>query len=138
APAASWTAGCWAWRRAPRSGGCRAAAPPVAVSNSFLAESDRQTGPHPRPRFCFVNRAPRSGAARRSGMVFGSGSAWTFRTACRGARQVYLVGEFNGWSRTAHPMHRYDGDTWELTLTLPPGSHRFRYFTDDGRWLTDY
>ncbi len=62
----------------------------------------------------------------------------TFRTICSGAEQVFLVGDFNGWSSEATPMHRIGRDLWQITLELPPGEYRFRYFTSDNRWITDF
>lgn len=54
-----------------------------------------------------------------------------------GAKQVYLVGDFNGWSTAASPMTPTDRCLWQLTLALPPGVYHFRYIAD-GQWLTDY
>lgn len=61
-----------------------------------------------------------------------------FRAVCIGAAQVYLAGDFNDWSPTAMPMRRIAPDLWQVSLRLPPGEYRFRYVTDDHRWLTDF
>jgi 1,4-alpha-glucan branching enzyme len=55
-----------------------------------------------------------------------------------GADAVWLVGDFNDWSRTAHPMRR-DGDAFLLTLELEPGrTYRYRYLLDGIRWENDW
>lgn len=61
-----------------------------------------------------------------------------FRAVCIGAAQVYLAGDFNGWSPTSMPMRRIAPDLWQVSLRLPPGEYRFRYVTDDHRWFTDF
>lgn len=70
-------------------------------------------------------------------MVNRSGSHWIFQLIRPGAREVYLVGDFNGWSCGATPMTRNSAGLWEQVLVLPPGVYRFRYYAD-GQWLTDY
>lgn len=62
----------------------------------------------------------------------------TFTFRCNTQRQVYLVGDFNGWQRTATPMRPGKDGLWSVTLRIPPGSHQFRYFEDGGRWHTDF
>jgi hypothetical protein len=71
-------------------------------------------------------------------MVSRRGQRVTFRTICCGAREVFLVGDFNGWSTQATPMQRIGRDLWQRVLSLAPGEYRFRYFTGDNRWITDY
>jgi hypothetical protein len=63
----------------------------------------------------------------------------TFRLpASVGAEQVWLVGELNDWSRTAHPMRR-DGEWFTLTLELEPHrTYRYRYLLDGDRWENDW
>lgn len=57
---------------------------------------------------------------------------------CIWAGAVHLVGDFNGWSRTSHPLtHDRDGN-WTITLDLPAGrNYEFRYLCDDDRWMND-
>ncbi len=51
---------------------------------------------------------------------------------------LYLVGEFNEWNQTAHPMQRADDGTWSLALELEPGrDYQYRYRTDTGVWHND-
>lgn len=71
-------------------------------------------------------------------MVWQNQDEFTFQVSCRNARQLYLVGDFNDWCAHANPMQFVGDGQWSLTLRLRPGEYRFRYLTDDGRWLTDY
>ena len=54
------------------------------------------------------------------------------------AGEVYLVGEFNDWDETAHPMkQKKDGD-FNLTMNLEKGrEYRFRYLLDGDIWEND-
>lgn len=54
------------------------------------------------------------------------------------ARAAALVGEFNGWSKTSHPMKRRKDGSFSLTVSLNPGrQYRFRYILDGERWEND-
>jgi hypothetical protein len=53
-----------------------------------------------------------------------------------GAKQVFLCGEFNGWSPDATPMKRKGDGHWETTLWLAPGRHEYK-FVVDGNWKHD-
>jgi len=53
------------------------------------------------------------------------------------AREVYLVGEFNGWHPSVLPMVRQDDGHWVCHLRLPDGVYQFRYLAD-GTWYNDY
>ncbi len=58
--------------------------------------------------------------------------------AIEGCEGLYLVGDFNIWNETAHPMQRNEDGTWTLALELAPGrEYQFRYRTDTGAWLND-
>ena len=54
------------------------------------------------------------------------------------ADQIYLVGDFNEWNRTSHPLERgRDGD-WSITVELELGrAFQFRYLRDGDGWLND-
>jgi hypothetical protein len=55
-----------------------------------------------------------------------------------GAERVHLVGDFNDWSRTAHPMPR-DGDWFTIVIELEQGrAYRYRYLLDGVRWENDW
>ena len=53
------------------------------------------------------------------------------------ARSVSLVGDFNGWNRTATQLrpseHR---GTWTISIPLTPGRHEYAFIVD-GRWIAD-
>ena len=53
------------------------------------------------------------------------------------AQRVALVGEFNGWSRTAHPMRRKRDGSWEANLRLAPGRYEYKFLINDVEWLAD-
>ena len=55
------------------------------------------------------------------------------------ASQVHLVGDFNRWNPTTHPLRqrRHDG-VWTITLELDAGrAYQFRYLIDGRRWCND-
>ena len=52
------------------------------------------------------------------------------------ANQVFLAGEFNGWSPNAQPMSKGDDGIWTVTLELDPGDYQYKYVAD-GNWITD-
>lgn len=61
-----------------------------------------------------------------------------FVFAAPGARSVTLVGDFNGWSRTATPLEDVAGSgQWSVTVTLPAGRHEYSFLVDGERWMTD-
>lgn len=52
--------------------------------------------------------------------------------------RIVVVGEFNEWSTSTHPMVRVD-DHFELTLALRSGRrYRYKYLVDDARWENDW
>ena len=54
------------------------------------------------------------------------------------ARQVAVVGDFNGWRAGETPLAR-DTAThrWSATLALRDGSHRYAFVVDGTRWTPD-
>ena len=53
--------------------------------------------------------------------------------------KVYLVGDFNNWDETAHPMTRADDGSFVLTLDLAPGQeYQFRYLVNGDEWHNDW
>lgn len=55
------------------------------------------------------------------------------------AETATLVGEFNDWDKTAHPMSKRKDGRFSITLTLDAGrQYRFRYWLDGGRWENDW
>lgn len=54
------------------------------------------------------------------------------------ADKVYLVGDFNAWNRTSHPMQRELSGEWSTTVELGSGhAYQFRYLRDNHEWLND-
>jgi len=53
-----------------------------------------------------------------------------------GARQVFLVGDFNQWSETKHPMKRSDDGVWKKIVMLQPGRYEYKFKVDD-HWAED-
>ena len=47
------------------------------------------------------------------------------------AKTVYLIGDFNGWNATAHPMKQMPDRSWLLTLELKHGHHRYAFLVDE-------
>ena len=52
------------------------------------------------------------------------------------AREVFLVGSFNGWDPRMTPLHRDRLGDWSIEVELPTGEHRYR-FVVDGEWCDD-
>lgn len=45
------------------------------------------------------------------------------------ANRVSVVGSFNHWSPSAHPLRQTE-DLWEITVFLPPGSYPYAFDVD--------
>lgn len=53
------------------------------------------------------------------------------------ADAICLVGDFNGWNASSHPLTQDRDGTWTLSIDLAPNrTHTFAYLCD-GQWLTD-
>ena len=52
------------------------------------------------------------------------------------AISVAVAGTFNDWDPSRNPMRKDGTGTWKATLTLPPGTHEYR-FVVDGDWISD-
>lgn len=58
--------------------------------------------------------------------------------AMEGCDCLYLVGDFNDWGKTEHPMQIGEDGAWSLTLDLEPGrEYQYRFRTNDDAWLND-
>lgn len=54
------------------------------------------------------------------------------------AREVALVGDFNGWDENATPMaHQGRNGTWSAKIPLAPGRHVYAFVVDGKKWLID-
>ena len=46
------------------------------------------------------------------------------------AKEVFLIGDFNDWHPTAHPMKRQPDGAWQIHLPLNHGHHHYRFLVD--------
>ena len=46
------------------------------------------------------------------------------------ARVVCVVGDFNGWNPSAHPMQRQVDGSWFLEVSLTHGHHQYQFLVD--------
>src|SRR6476659_2379573 len=53
-----------------------------------------------------------------------------FYCAAPNAASVFLVGEFNNWDPSSHPMQRRVDGYWFLQVQLTHGHHRYRFLVD--------
>jgi len=53
-----------------------------------------------------------------------------------GAKEVVLVGDFNNWNSTSHPMKNDQNDIWSKTVMLPVGTYEYKFLVD-GIWRLD-
>jgi 1,4-alpha-glucan branching enzyme len=56
---------------------------------------------------------------------------YTVRIRVPNAAQVAIVGDFNHWHSSAHPLVQIAPDLWERIVDLPPGKHRYAFFVVD-------
>jgi len=55
------------------------------------------------------------------------------------ADRITVVGDFNDWNETSHPLERTSRDPdWHITLELDAGrQYEFRYLLDGKEWTND-
>jgi 1,4-alpha-glucan branching enzyme len=57
------------------------------------------------------------------------------------ADQVYLVGDFNGWSKTQTPLVKAaNNNSWTVSVPLTHGRHEYAFVVKDGageHWVAD-
>ena len=54
------------------------------------------------------------------------------------AGAVSVVGDFNNWDPSAHPLRARSNRTRSASVTVPAGSTlRFRYLAEGGMWFDD-
>jgi 1,4-alpha-glucan branching enzyme len=46
------------------------------------------------------------------------------------AQYVTMVGDFNNWSATMHPMKQMADKAWQITVELKHGHHRYAFLVD--------
>jgi 1,4-alpha-glucan branching enzyme len=54
-----------------------------------------------------------------------------FHCIAPSAESVYLVGNFNSWNPTSHPMRRREDGWWYIEVLLRHGHHQYRFLVDD-------
>ena len=55
-----------------------------------------------------------------------------------GADSVCIVGDFNDWNPTSHPLKSRKDGGFSLEMELPSGQdYQFRYLADSSRWFND-
>lgn len=70
--------------------------------------------------------------------TFSSLTAVTLRfpgSLAPGASRVAVVGPFNGWDPTVHPLVRTTTGDWTITIYLPPGRVVYHFDVDGAVWL---
>ncbi|MCE7946578.1 MAG: glycoside hydrolase [Chloroflexi bacterium CFX4] len=56
-----------------------------------------------------------------------------------GAETVYLVGDFNEWNETSHPMEKKKGGRFTLVVDLPLNREfQYRFLVDGNAWHNDW
>lgn len=58
-----------------------------------------------------------------------------FRFKKPDAQSVVLMGEFNGWK--GQPMSKSSDGTWTAKVTLPAGSHGYKFLVNGTDWILD-
>ena len=60
-----------------------------------------------------------------------------FTVQAQHAKQVFLVGSFNGWSKHATPMKTVGNTSlWSVDVPLREGEYTFMYLIDGSEWVT--
>lgn len=107
------------------------------------AAGAKRAAPGPRPRA----KKPAAGQGRPDGI---KKQYFKTKPLCRvsfflpgiaapAAANVCIVGDFNNWSITEHPMKRLKSGDFTISLDLEPGrEYQFRYLIDECRWENDW
>lgn len=60
------------------------------------------------------------------------------KDVANGAKTISLVGDFNGWDKSAHPMKALKDGSFSVTINLAAGNaYQFRYLADNATWLNE-
>ena len=54
-------------------------------------------------------------------------TGWVYREWAPGAKEMHLIGDFNGWDRTSHPMKPLGNGNWEIEI---PGKRTLRHLSN--------
>ena len=49
------------------------------------------------------------------------------------AQRVFLVGNFNQWNLSSHPLSPSNKGVWRISIPLSPGRYEYRFLVD-GNW----
>ena len=56
----------------------------------------------------------------------------------KNAKDIYIVGDFNGWDKKAIPMKKITGtDLWSTEITLKSGTYRYNFLVNGEQWAID-
>ncbi len=78
-------------------------------------------------------------AAPKSGEKLASGEypcAFEYKPEAR-ADRVSVAGDFNNWSKDAHPLKRDADGGWRATVALSEGIHHYKFVVDGEKWVPD-
>jgi 1,4-alpha-glucan branching enzyme len=53
------------------------------------------------------------------------------------ARQIAVVGDFNGWGATEIPLTANGDGVWSASVALPAGAHEYAFVVDHDQWVAD-
>lgn len=53
-----------------------------------------------------------------------------------GAREVFVLGDFNGWQRDALKARKFKDGTWRKSVPLRAGTYQYLFLVD-GEWWSD-
>jgi 1,4-alpha-glucan branching enzyme len=54
------------------------------------------------------------------------------------AHSACVVGDFNNWDKSSHPMTRLKSGEWKVAIPLEAGrEYQFRYFVNGSEWHND-
>jgi 1,4-alpha-glucan branching enzyme len=77
--------------------------------------------------FSADNYSP-GGANRYSGKKFAA--PHNFLCVAPEAKSVFVIGSFNDWNPTAHPMKRQPDGGWHAQIPLAHGHHHYQFLID--------
>ncbi len=55
----------------------------------------------------------------------------------KGYGSVALVGDFNAWSKDAHPLRRNSSNAWVTTVALAPGIYQYLFYVNAREYVPD-
>jgi len=64
------------------------------------------------------------------------GDKVTFVAFYPDACNVQIAGDFNNWKPERNPMLRTSEGIWQIKMSLPKGTYKYR-FVVDGKWMQD-